>query len=121
MITGRRSAAETLPAVDSDNFEGARSAVAHLVAGGRRAIATITGRLDVYGAQCRLDGYRAALAAAGLPPDARHLDPALTSVRRPIEEMGRTMAEVLLQEITGGTGERPRIVLPTELVVRESS
>ncbi|MBT2387872.1 LacI family DNA-binding transcriptional regulator [Streptomyces maoxianensis] len=188
VISGRRSAAETLAAVDSDNFEGARSAVAHLAARGRRAIATITGRLDVYGAQCRLDGYRAALAAAGLPPDARltapadfteeggrramrellgrcpeldavfaasdvmaagarqvlreagrripddvalvgfddsavarHMDPALTSVRQPIEEMGRTMAEVLLQEIEGRTGERPQIVLPTELVVRESS
>lgn len=57
---------------------------------------------------------------------ARHMDPPLTSVRQPIEEMGRTMTRVLLQEIANrssgdATQERPRIVLPTELVVRESS
>lgn len=54
------------------------------------------------------------------------MDPPLTSVRQPIEEMGRTMTRVLLQEIANRssddpTQERPRIVLPTELVVRESS
>lgn len=52
---------------------------------------------------------------------ARHMDPALTSVRQPIEEMGRTMARVLLEEITGRATGRPQIVLPTELVVRDSS
>ncbi|MET9954875.1 LacI family DNA-binding transcriptional regulator [Streptomyces sp. NPDC006339] len=54
---------------------------------------------------------------------ARLMDPPLTSVRQPIEEMGRTMARVLLQELAdpSATGERPRQVLPTELVVRASS
>lgn len=52
---------------------------------------------------------------------ARHMDPALTSVRQPIEEMGRVMTRVLLQEIAGENEERPQIVLPTELVVRDSS
>ncbi|MET9589575.1 LacI family DNA-binding transcriptional regulator [Streptomyces sp. NPDC006516] len=193
VISGRRHAAETLASVDSDNFEGARAAVDHFISRGRRSIATITGRLDVYGAQRRLDGYRKAVAAAGLDPDerliapadfseeggaramrellerrpdvdavfaasdvmaagarqvlresgrripddvaligfddsavARHMDPPLTSVRQPIEEMGRTMTRVLLQEIANHSSgddsqERPRIVLPTELVVRESS
>lgn len=188
VISGRRSADETLVAVDSDNFGGARTAVTHLAGRGRRRIATITGRLDVYGAQCRQAGYRAALEAAGLAPDpaltapadfteeggrramaellrrcpdldavfaasdvmaagarqvlreagrrvpddvalvgfddsavARHMDPPLTSVRQPIEEMGRTMAELLLQEITGRTGRCPQVVLPTELIVRDSS
>ena len=78
-------------------------------------------------------GARQALRDAGrrIPDDvalvgfddsavARPMDPALTSVRQPIEEMGRTMAEVLLREIARTT-ERPQIVLPTELVVRESS
>ncbi|MGW6353103.1 LacI family DNA-binding transcriptional regulator, partial [Streptomyces sp. NPDC055080] len=69
VISGRRSAAEPLASVDSDNFEGARAAVDHLVSRGRRSVATITGRLEVYGAQRRLDGYRAAVAAAGLAPD----------------------------------------------------
>ncbi|WP_411079226.1 LacI family DNA-binding transcriptional regulator [Streptomyces sp. cmx-18-6] len=189
VISGARHAAEPLASVDSDNFEGARAAVEHLVSRGRRSVATITGRLEVYGAQRRLDGYRAALAAAGLPPDerliapadftegggaramrdllarrprldavfaasdvmaagarqvlreagrripedvaligfddsvvARHMHPPLTSVRQPIEEMGRRMTQLLLEEIAGRTGEeRPAVVLPTELVVRESS
>lgn len=188
VMNGRRSATEPLPSVDSDNFEGARGAVEHLVSRGRRSIATITGRLDVYAAQRRLDGYRKALADAGHEPDerliapadfsedggvramrelldrrpdvdavfaasdlmaagarqvlreagrripddvaligfddsavARHMDPALTSVRQPIEEMGRTMTRVLLAEIAGENKERPQIVLPTELVVRDSS
>ncbi|MFD9849727.1 LacI family DNA-binding transcriptional regulator, partial [Streptomyces parvus] len=76
VISGARHAAETLPSVDSDNFEGARAAVEHLVARGRRRVATITGRLEVYGAQRRLDGYRAAVAAAGLAPDERLIAPA---------------------------------------------
>ncbi|MFF1838474.1 LacI family DNA-binding transcriptional regulator [Streptomyces sp. NPDC058231] len=188
VMSGRRSASEPLAAVDSDNFEGARSAVDHLISRGRRSIATITGRLDVYGAQRRLDGYRKAVSVAGLGPDerliapadfteeggaramrdllarrpdvdavfaasdvmaagarqvlreagrsvpddvalvgfddsavARHMDPALTSVRQPIEEMGRVMTRVLLQEIAGENGERPQTVLPTELIVRDSS
>ncbi|QNE77157.1 LacI family DNA-binding transcriptional regulator [Streptomyces finlayi] len=188
VISGRRHAAEPLASVDSDNFEGGRSAVNHLISRGRRSIATITGRLDVYGAQRRLDGYREAVAAAGMAPDerliapadfteeggaramrellarcpevdavfiasdvmaagarqvlreagrrvpddiamigfddsavARHMDPPLTSVRQPTEEMGRTMTRVLLQEIAGRSDDRPRIVLPTELVVRDSS
>jgi DNA-binding LacI/PurR family transcriptional regulator len=52
---------------------------------------------------------------------ARHTDPALTSVRQPIEEMGRTMARVLLEEIAAGTATRRHVVLPTELVRRESA
>ncbi|WP_327283553.1 LacI family transcriptional regulator [Streptomyces sp. NBC_00597] len=193
VISGRRSAAETLPSVDCDNLAGAAEAVRHLLGRGRRAIATVTGPLDVYGAQCRLDGYREALTAAGVPADelliadgdfteeggrravrellerrpdldavfaasdvmaagarrelraagrripedvalvgfddsvlARHMDPPLTSVRQPVEEMGRTMARVLLARIagqSGGAGDPggAAVVLPTELVVRESS
>lgn len=71
VISGRRSAAETLPCVDSDNLAGAAEAVRHLLDRGRRTIATITGPLDVYGAHCRLDGYREALTAAGRPVDER--------------------------------------------------
>ncbi|MFI6416348.1 LacI family DNA-binding transcriptional regulator [Streptomyces sp. NPDC050842] len=54
---------------------------------------------------------------------ARHMDPPLTSVRQPIEEMGRTMARLLLQEIAEPSepDEQPRRMLPTELVVRGSS
>ncbi|MFE1053288.1 LacI family DNA-binding transcriptional regulator [Streptomyces rochei] len=194
VISGPRSAAETLASVDSDNFGGARSAVEHLLSRGRRSIAHITGRLDVYGAQRRVDGYRAALRHAGhevdeqlieagdfteeggrramaellrrrpdldavfagsdvtaagarqvlreagrrIPDDvalvgyddsaiARHMEPPLTSVRQPIEEMGRAMIDLLLNEIAdrrpaASRGlDRHQVVLATELVERASS
>ncbi|GHD16740.1 LacI family transcriptional regulator [Streptomyces violarus] len=194
VISGPRSAAETLASVDSDNYGGARQAVEHLLSGGRRRIAHITGRLDVYGAQRRIDGYRDALSDAGheadealieagdfteeggrramaallerrptldavfaasdvtaagarqalreagrrIPDDvalvgyddsaiARHMDPPLTSVRQPIEEMGHRMIDLLLTEIadrrpSASRGlERRQMVLATELVSRSSS
>jgi DNA-binding LacI/PurR family transcriptional regulator len=50
---------------------------------------------------------------------ARSSDPPLTSVRQPLEQMGREMADALVAQLDGG---RPtRLVLPTELVVRDSS
>ncbi|GGV73549.1 MULTISPECIES: LacI family DNA-binding transcriptional regulator [Streptomyces] len=194
VISGPRSAQETLPSVDADNYGGARSAVQHLLDRGRRRIAHITGHLDVYGAQRRVDGYRDALREAGcevdellvepgdfteeggrramgrllervpdldavfagsdvtaagarqvlretghrIPEDvalvgyddsaiARHMDPPLTSVRQPIEEMGRAMIDLLLTEIAdhrsapAASPQPHRAVLPTELVVRASS
>ncbi|MFD6323850.1 LacI family DNA-binding transcriptional regulator [Streptomyces sp. NPDC058442] len=194
VISGPRSAAETLTSVDSDNYGGARQAVEHLLGRGRRRIAHITGRLDVYGAQRRVDGYRDALRDAGhevddllveagdfseeggrhamaallgrrpdldavfaasdvtaagaryalreagrrIPDDvalvgyddsaiARHMDPPLTSVRQPIEEMGHRMIDLLLAEIadrrpSASRGlERRQVVLATELVARTSS
>ncbi|MFJ8692878.1 LacI family DNA-binding transcriptional regulator [Streptomyces roseolilacinus] len=188
VLNGRRSEAEPVAYVDSDNVGAGRSAVAHLAERGRRRIATITGPLDMYVARCRLDGYRQGLASAGLVGDerliaaadfteeggrramrdllercpdldavfaasdvmaagarvalretgrrvpddvaligvddsavARHMDPPLTSVRQPIEEMGRVMARVLLQEIAGTQAEPRQLVLPTELIVRDSA
>ncbi|MER7054666.1 MULTISPECIES: LacI family DNA-binding transcriptional regulator [unclassified Streptomyces] len=195
VISGPRSAREPLASVDSDNYGGARSAVEHLLSRGRRQIAHITGRLDVYGAQRRADGYRAALRDAGHPADeqlieagdfseeggrramaellrrrpdvdavfaasdvtaagarqalreagrripddvalvgyddsaiARHMEPPLTSVRQPIEEMGRAMTDLLLTEIADrrpaasrGPEQRHQTVLATELVERASS
>ncbi|MCL6669843.1 MULTISPECIES: LacI family DNA-binding transcriptional regulator [Streptomyces] len=194
VISGPRSAAETLTSVDSDNYGGGRSAAEHLLSRGRRKIAHITGRLDVYGAQRRVDGYRDALRDAGhevdesliepgdfteeggrramtrllsrcpdldavfagsdvmaagarqvlreegrrIPDDvalvgyddsaiARHMEPPLTSVRQPIEEMGRRMIDLLLEEIAdrrpaASRGlERRQVVLATELEARASS
>ncbi|WP_171114001.1 MULTISPECIES: LacI family DNA-binding transcriptional regulator [unclassified Streptomyces] len=74
VISGPRSAEETLTSVDSDNYGGARSAVEHLIARGCRHIAHITGRLDVYGAQRRIDGYREALRDAGHVVDERLIE-----------------------------------------------
>lgn len=54
--------------VDTDNRDGARQAVTHLVHRGRRRIAVITGPLDQTSAQDRLDGYRDALTESDAPP-----------------------------------------------------
>lgn len=51
---------------------------------------------------------------------ARYTDPALTTVRQPIVDIGRTMARQLLR-LAGGEAVEPALVLPTELVVRESA
>ncbi|MFF9486355.1 LacI family DNA-binding transcriptional regulator [Streptomyces sp. NPDC014676] len=51
---------------------------------------------------------------------ARHTAPPLTTVRQPVEEIGRTMARILTG-ITQDGGPRQQRTLPTELVVRESS
>ncbi|RJK97633.1 LacI family DNA-binding transcriptional regulator [Vallicoccus soli] len=173
--------------VDADNRGGARAATEHLVAAGRRRIATIAGPQDMAAGADRLEGYREALvaarrrpakalvghsdytvaggraamerllrrepgldavlaasdlvaagalqalAAAGrrVPEDvavvgfddiplAAHLQPALTTVRQPIDEMGRRLARMLLDAVAGRAPEPSTVVLPTELVVRAS-
>lgn len=58
-----------LPSVAADNLQGARLAVEHLLALGHTRIGMITGRSDLASAQQREQGYREALAAAGLPAD----------------------------------------------------
>ncbi|MFJ9342131.1 LacI family DNA-binding transcriptional regulator [Streptomyces sp. NPDC101733] len=113
--------------------------------GGRRAMAELLERdpdLDAVfvASDVMAAGARGVLSAAGrrVPEDvalvgvddsavARLMDPPLTSVRQPIEEMGRTMTRLLLQKIAeasevdvAAAGE-PRRILPTELIVRESS
>ncbi len=58
---------------------------------------------------------------------ARLMDPPLTSVRQPVEEMGRPMTRMLLEKITDTSGAgsvgpmEPHRSLPTELIVRDSS
>jgi DNA-binding LacI/PurR family transcriptional regulator len=66
---GAPGAAHPLSYVDVENREGARAAVAHLVSGGRRTIATIHGPLDLASGRDRLDGDREGLRAAGLEGD----------------------------------------------------
>jgi DNA-binding LacI/PurR family transcriptional regulator len=52
---------------------------------------------------------------------ARLTDPQLTTVRQPIEEMGRSLARLLLTQLRD-PGKRPAsLIVPTELVVRGSS
>jgi DNA-binding LacI/PurR family transcriptional regulator len=175
--------------VDVDNRAGALSGVRHLLDGGRTRIATVTGPLDMSPGQDRLQGYRQALADAGVPADhdleepggdfgyeaglramrallerrpdldavfaasdllaagalqalrefgrevPRHVAvvgyedsaiaastlPPLSSVRQPTEEMGREMARLLLGAVEYRSQVPRRVLLATELVVRESS
>lgn len=58
-----------IPSIGSSNWAGGMQAAEHLLGLGHRRIATITGRIDTLCAQARLDGYRAALARAGITPD----------------------------------------------------
>ncbi|MFY0406383.1 LacI family DNA-binding transcriptional regulator [Solicola sp. PLA-1-18] len=174
--------------VDVDNVGGAESAVAHLVAAGRRTIATIAGPDDMTAGRDRAAGYRSGLGRHDLPVDphlvatadfseaggeqamARLLearpdldavfvasdlmavgavralqaagrrvpddvavvgfddapvagltDPALTTVHQPVDELGRRMAGVLVDQVlTGGGHSAVHEVLPTRLVVRAS-
>ena len=188
VMGGRPSGNAPMTYVDVDNVGGARLAVEHLVAIGRRRIATISGPLDMAAGIDRLQGFRDAIKSAGLSADASYeragnfgqdsgakamqallelhpdLDavfcasdvmaagalevlrqrglevprdvavvgfddssiatstvPNLSSVRQPIEEMGREMARLLLSMIdSAGLGGK-RVILATDLVVRASS
>ncbi|POX48094.1 LacI family transcriptional regulator [Streptomyces sp. Ru71] len=188
VLLGRRSGDERVTYVDVDNAGGARDAVAHLLRGGRRAVATITGPLDMYVAQCRLRGYREALSRAGAATDdswvvegdftedsgrramaellRRHpevdgvlaasdttaagalaalraagrrvpedvavigfddfalatgTEPQLTTVRQPLEEIGRTLVRLLLEEMEEPSVAWRHVILRTELVLRRSA
>jgi DNA-binding LacI/PurR family transcriptional regulator len=70
VVVGRPLHASGISYVDVDNRGGARSAVADLIAGGRRVIASIGGPADMVVAQDRRTGYRDALNDAGLGLDA---------------------------------------------------
>ena len=51
---------------------------------------------------------------------ARYTDPPLTTVRQPIVELGRELARQLLR-LAAGEEIEPALVLPTELIARESA
>ncbi|XVV12267.1 LacI family DNA-binding transcriptional regulator [Actinoplanes sp. CA-131856] len=185
ICSGRPIGGAKVPYVDVDHFGGVAAAVRHLVAQGRKRIATIAGPQDMVAGIDRLAGYRATLEEAGLPQHtafgdftresglaamrslleadphldavfaasdmmahgalvalrqagrrvpadvavigfddfeiSRYSDPPLTTVRQPIGDMGRTMARQLLGLINGDAGLPDAVVLPTELVVRDSA
>jgi LacI family transcriptional regulator len=51
---------------------------------------------------------------------ARHLTPALTTVRQPIDEAGRAATRLLLDILDGKAPAQTDITIPTELILRES-
>jgi LacI family transcriptional regulator len=185
VLVGRHSQTEPVSFVDVDNRGGAQAAVEHLAGHGYRRIATITGPQNMVAGLDRLNGYRAALEAAGLPydpdrvregdfsdssgyaamqallsahPDAVFIasdamatgalaaladaglrvpedialvgfddipttcrtNPPLTTVRQPIQQVGQLAAELLIRRIQNPAEPPQSIVLPTQLVVRQS-
>jgi DNA-binding LacI/PurR family transcriptional regulator len=69
VVGGRPLRTPAASFVDVDNRGGSRTAVEHLVAGGRRTIATIAGPADMGAGVDRLAGYREALTDAGIAVD----------------------------------------------------
>ncbi|HBQ95722.1 MAG: LacI family transcriptional regulator [Firmicutes bacterium] len=51
---------------------------------------------------------------------ARYVTPSLTTIRQPMESIGRTAVDILRKQIRGETVETTPIVLPGELIFRES-
>lgn len=52
---------------------------------------------------------------------ARLTDPQLTSVRQPMDDIGRSLARLLLTQLENPGKQPASLVLPTELVVRDST
>jgi LacI family transcriptional regulator, galactose operon repressor len=111
------------------HFEGGRDATAKLLEGGHPFTALFAAN-DLMAA-----GAIRELTARGLSvprdvsvvgfddvPLAEMTSPALTTVRQPLQAMGDTAVSVLLSRIAGTGSDKPgRHVLPTSLVVRDST
>lgn len=189
VFSGRPAVDMDVDYVDADHRSGARAAVSHLIAGGRRRIAAIHGSLDMPSSRDKLDGYHDALTVAGLAVDpsleavgnynnpplagevmrnllnrspdidgvfvasdamaaaavgvitgaglripedvavvgydgtpiAMATRPMLTTIRQPIEAMGRAMAQLLLRRVEHPEEPTSHVIFTTELIVRESS
>lgn len=80
-----------VPCVIPDDLGGGMLATEHLLRAGRRRIGLINGPLHYEASRMRMDGYRQALQAAGLP-----FEPGLTRNGRWFENCGYEMACELL-------------------------
>ena len=52
---------------------------------------------------------------------ARNTDPTLTTVRQPMQQMGRELAKLLITQLRDPSAKLSPVILPTELVCRESA
>lgn len=186
ILLGETTASSSHGAFGVDNVAGARAMTEHLIGLGHRRIAHLRGATGNRDAADRLEGWRTAMLAAGLPTDelvlsgdfteasghraaqalveagalpdalfasndamaigamsafqdaglaipddiavagfddvplARYLQPALTSVRVPLEALTRQAVEHLLASVGGETLPTEAITFPTDLVVRAS-
>ncbi|WP_436520385.1 LacI family DNA-binding transcriptional regulator [Actinoplanes sp. HUAS TT8] len=62
-------AATDVPTIGATNWSGGRTATDHLIGLGHRRIGFIAGPKDLLCSRARLDGFRAAMEAAGVPVD----------------------------------------------------
>jgi DNA-binding LacI/PurR family transcriptional regulator len=83
---------DNVPFVGATNWRGGRSATQHLIDLGHRRIAMISAPEDVLFARARLDGYRSAMAGAGLP-----VEPGMVVQARLTREDGYAAARPLLE------------------------
>ena len=104
--------AAAIPTVSSDNEHGARLAVEHLLGLGHRRIAFISGWPGLESTRLRLAGYRALLAAAGVPPD-----PALAVEGDATEATRPRPARCDLLRLAGAADRRLRRQRPAALGV----
>lgn len=172
--------------VDTDQEQGSRIALEHLLALGHRDIVHVSGPAKSFSATRRAEAYRHTLAQAGLPvhpvregdwstasgldvgrrimesdelptavfasndqmalgvmhaihekglrvgedisvvgfddiDEAKAYWPALTTVHQNFDEVGRQATGMLLQLIDGQQPERQKVLIPTTLVVRDST
>lgn len=172
--------------VTVDNVRAAEIAVEHLIALGRRRIATITGDIAIRDAVDRLTGYQNALQKADISVDSRFIiygkfhrnagyqgmrellplrpdavfagvdtialgvldaideaglrvpddiavvgfddldvalqaKPSLTTIRHSVQTVGSTAARLLIDLVEGKVQHPHHIVLPTELIIRDST
>ncbi len=187
VLVGHGGHSELASYVDIDHAVAATQVVNYLLDLGCRRIGSITGPLSSVAGHDRLQGYKKALARAGVPFDesivaegdfnyisgraaaeklverdidaifaandqmaraardviverglhipgdialagfddmefAAQMDPPLTTVRQPVRRMGEVAAATLLELIDDAAEDgRRRVILPTELIIRQST
>jgi LacI family transcriptional regulator len=103
VLVDERISGFELPSVVSDGRRGAREVAAYVLEQGHKRLAIIGGPEALWTAEQRLAGYREALAAAGLDPDAV---PALVGDYR--QQSGAELAE---RALAGPPDHRPTALL----------
>ena len=69
VLVDRQVGGVNLDSITADNLAGSQMAVEHLISSGHRRIGMLTGKLHLQIARDRYQGYRKALAGAGIPFD----------------------------------------------------
>ncbi len=83
--------------------------------------------LQAFGASCALKqlglevGREASIIGFDDVPWAQYFDPPLTTVRQPIFQIGQEAARALIGQVESPDSEPIRSVLPTQLIVRQST